>query len=277
MVCTTSLCKSALILTSWTLSAALFWADKSVAQVSISPLVIEVEARRGQAQGVINVGNNTNELFRARVYAEPFTYSRDRGFQSLLKGEQSDLTPYLQFSPRELNVPPGVERRIRFIVRLPPNVPPGEYRAVVFTENLKEILNESGNSVGLATRIGVTIYVRQGNLAPSLVVENASWNSQQRQIQMLVSNTGGASVRPSVNWTLKQGETVVKTGKLDPTGIVAKSERNFLLGYPNKDLSGITPGDYQLSGELIWSEGDNQRSKGFSVNLTIPAAATVGQ
>jgi P pilus assembly chaperone PapD len=277
MVCTTSLCKSALVLTSWTLSAALFWADKSVAQVSISPLVIEVEARRGQAQGVINVGNNTNEPFRARVYAEPFTYSRDRGFQSLQKGEQSDLTPYLQFSPRELNVPPGVERRIRFIVRLPPNVPAGEYRAVVFTENLKEILNESGNSVGLATRIGVTIYVRQGNLSPSLVVENASWNSQQSQIQMLVSNTGGASVRPSVNWTLKQGETVVKTGKLDPTGIVAKSERNFLLGYPNKDFSGITPGDYQLSGELIWSEGDNQRSKGFSVNLTIPAAATVGQ
>jgi P pilus assembly chaperone PapD len=250
---------------------------KSVAQVSISPLVIEVEAKRGQAQGVINVGNSTNEPFRARVYAEPFTYSRDAGFQTLKKGEQADLTPYLQFSPTELNVQPGVERRIRYIVRLPPSMQEGEYRAVVFTENLKESINENGNTVGLATRIGVTIYVRQGNLSPTLAVKNTSWNSEQRQIQMLVTNTGGASARPTVKWTLKRGETVVKTGNLNPTGIVAKSERNFLLGYPAQDKSGITPGEYQLSGELVWSEGDNQRTKIFSLNLTIPATAAAGK
>jgi P pilus assembly chaperone PapD len=273
MVCTNSLGKGALALTGWTLSALLFWAGKGVAQVSISPLVIEVEAKRGQAQGVINVGNDTNEPFRARVYAEPFTYSRDAGFQTLQTGEQNDLTPYLQFSPRELNVPANVERRIRFIVRLPPSLPSGEYRAVVFTENLKEMVNERGNSVGVATRIGVTIYVRHGELSPTLAIKNATWNSQQRQIQMLVSNTGGASARPIVNWTLKQGETMVKKGSIDPTGIVAKSERNFLLGYPDKNQRGIAPGEYQLSGELVWSEGDNQRTQGFSVNLTIPASA----
>ncbi len=277
MVCTTSCCQSAWRLTSWTLLAALFWAAPASAQVSISPLVIEVETRRGQAQGVIDVGNHTNEPFRARVYAEPFTYSRDSGFQTLEKGEHSDLTPYLQFSPRELNVPVGVERRIRFIVRLPPSLPSGEYRAVVFTENLKQSVNERGNHVGLVTRIGVTIYVHNGDLSPTLAVENASWNSQQRQIQMLVSNTGGASARPKVNWTLKRGETVVKTGNLNPTGIVAESERNFLLEYPGKDQSSITPGEYQLSGELIWSEGENRRTKSFSVYLRIPATAATGK
>src|SRR4028118_870105 len=146
MISTTSFCKSAVALTIGILSTTLLWGGKSVAQVSISPLVIEVEAKRGQAQGVINVGNSTNEPFRARVYAEPFTYSRDAGFQTLKKGEQADLTPYLQFSPTELNVPPGVERRIRYIVRLPPSMQEGEYRAVVFTENLKESINENGNA-----------------------------------------------------------------------------------------------------------------------------------
>ena len=277
MISTTSFCKSAVALTIGILSTTLLWGGKSVAQVSISPLVIEVEAKRGQAQGVINVGNSTNEPFRARVYAEPFTYSRDAGFQTLKKGEQADLTPYLQFSPTELNVPPGVERRIRYIVRLPPSMQEGEYRAVVFTENLKESINENGNTVGLATRIGVTIYVRQGNLSPTLAVKNTSWNSEQRQIQMLVTNTGGASARPTVKWTLKRGEAVVKTGNLNPTGIVANSERNFLLGYPAQDKSGITPGEYQLSGELVWSEGDNQRTKTFSLNLTIPATAAAGK
>jgi hypothetical protein len=147
----------------------------------------------------------------------------------------------------------------------------------VFTENLQQRVNESGNTVGLATRIGVTIYVRHGDLSPTLAVKDASWNSQQRQIQMLVTNTGGASARPEVNWTLKQGEMVVKTGKLDPTGIVAQSERNFLLGYPVKDQSIVTPGEYQLSGKLVWSEGDNQRTQDFSVNLNIPATAATGK
>lgn len=48
-------------ITMWVLFAALFWVVPAIAQVSISPLVIEVQAKRGQAQGVINVGNNTSE------------------------------------------------------------------------------------------------------------------------------------------------------------------------------------------------------------------------
>lgn len=269
----TSIRKRSLALTGYLVSTALMWANSAMAQVSISPLVVELEAKRGQAQGVINVGNATNAPFRARVYTEPFTYSRDNGFQTLKPGETSDLTPYLQFSPRELNIPPGVERRIRFIVRLPPSLADGEYRAVVFTENLTQAIAPGGNNIGLTTRIGVTIYVRKGDLSPTFAVEQASWNSQQRQIQLLVKNTGNASARPAVNWTLKQGGTVVKTGKIDPTGIVANSERHFLLGYPDNDQSSIAPGNYQLSGELVWSQGDNPRTQGFSVNLTIPATA----
>jgi len=262
--------RSQILITVWAFFAALFWVVPAIAQVSISPLVIEVEAKRGQAQGVINIGNNTNETFRARVYAEPFTYSRDAGFKTLEKGQESDLTPYLQFSPTELNVPPGVERRIRFIVRLQPNLPEREYRAVVFTENLKQNINGTGNNIAISTRIGVTIYVRQGNLSPTITVKDASWNYEQKQLQMLVINTGDASARPQVNWTLKQGENVVKTGNLNPTGIIAKTERNFLLGYPGKDQSLLAPGEYQLSGELNWSEGENQRTKSFAVNLIIP-------
>lgn len=94
---------------------------------------------------------------------------------------------------------------------------------------------------------------------------------------MLVSNTGDASARPKVNWILKRGETVMKNGNLNSTGIVAQSKRNFLLEYPDKDQSSITPGEYQLSGELIWSEGGNQRQKSFSVNLTIPVTAAAGK
>jgi P pilus assembly chaperone PapD len=260
-------------LSGWVLSTAILWGGATQAQVDISPLVIEVEANRGQSQGIINVSNSSDQPFRARLYAEPFTYSRDAGFQTLASSS-NDLTPYLQFSPRELVVPPGVTRRVRLITRLPPKLAAGEYRAVVFTENLEEVTDTSRNNVAIVTRVGVTVYVRQGNVSPKLVVDSASWNPEQKQIQLLIRNTGQASARPTVNWTLKRQGAVVETGNLEATGIVAQSDRNFLLKYPIEGQTAPAAGEYQLSGELVWGEDKNQSKLPFSVNLTIPAAAT---
>jgi hypothetical protein len=52
----------------------------ALAQVGISPMVIELQESNGQAQGAINVINNTEREFRARIYAQPFTYEKDQGF-----------------------------------------------------------------------------------------------------------------------------------------------------------------------------------------------------
>lgn len=264
---------TALRLSGWLLSAAFLFGGVAQAQVSISPLVIEAEAKRGQAQGIITVSNSSNEPFRARVYAEPFTYSRDAGFQALTSSP-NDLTPYLQFSPRELVVPPGVTRRVRLITRFPPSLAEGEYRAVVFTENLNEAIDSRGNNVAIATRVGVTLYVRQGDISPSLVVENASWNPEKKQIQLLVSNTGQASARSAVNWTLKQGETVVQTDNTDPTPVISQSDRNILLNYPTPNQPALSPGEYQLTGELVWGDENNKSTQPFTVNLMIPTGTT---
>lgn len=256
----------------WTLSAALLWGGVAQAQVSISPLVIETEANRGQAQGIIDVSNSSSEPFRARVYAEPFTYSRDTGFTTLTSSP-NDLTPYLQFSPRELVVQPGVTRRVRLIAQFPPNLPPGEYRAVVFTENLREADASGGSRVAIQSRVGVTVYVRQGEISPDLVLESASWNQEQRRLQLLVSNQGKASVRPTGSWTLQQGETVVETGTLEPMSVIAESDRYLLLDYPTQDQPAPSPGQYQLVGELIWESDSEKSTLPFNIELTIPPTA----
>jgi P pilus assembly chaperone PapD len=271
-----SLSSAALQLSGCVLSALFLLPGAAQAQLSVSPLVIETEAQRGQAQGAITIANTSNAPIRLRIYAEPFTYSRDKGFQRL-ESSPNDLTPYLQFSPRELTIQPGEQRRVRLLSRLAPSLPEGEYRAVIFTETLTERQDSSGNNVNIRVLIGSTVYVRQGDIAPNLAVEGASWNSEQNQIQLLVRNTGEASVRPKLNWTLKQGETVVETGNLDETAVIAESDRNFLLQYPGNNQSAPTPGQYQLTGELVWSEDDSQRSQSFSVDLRIPATAATGQ
>ncbi|MFQ4143373.1 P pilus assembly protein, chaperone PapD [Chlorogloeopsis sp. ULAP02] len=256
-------------------SSLILFSGKASAQMSISPLVIEAKADRGQAQGMITITNTSSNPSRVRVYAEPFTYSRDSGFQTLPTTSPNNLTPYLQFSPRELTIKPGESRRIRLIGRLAPNLAEGEYRAVVFNETLNESKDSAGNNVTLATRIGVTFYVRKGNVAPKLAVDNASFNTRQKQIQLLVRNSGKATVRPSINWILRRGETVVKTGKVDATAVVAESDRNLVFNYPGKE--NLAPSQYQLSGELLWSENDKKSKLPFNVNVTIPASTTTSE
>lgn len=97
-----SIRKSTLPLASVLLSSVLL-SGIAKANISISPMVVETEAKRGQAQGRITVSNPSTEDFRARVYTSPFTYDKETGFKTLSKSP-TDLAPYLQFSPRELQV-----------------------------------------------------------------------------------------------------------------------------------------------------------------------------
>lgn len=262
---------TALHFSTWTLSAALFWAGASQAQVSLSPLKTEVQTNRGQAQGVINITNTSNETFRARVYAESFTYNRDKGFESL-PSSPSDLRPYLQFSPRELIVPPGTTRRVRLNARLAPNLPAGEYRTMIFTEPLKQVTttNNNGITTNIITRIGSAFFVRKGDVSPKLAVDSVRWNAEAKKIQLLVRNSGKASAYTSIKWTLKQGGTVLKSGETPDTGIVPDGDRNLILNQSKKDELALGPGTYQLSGELMWGE-DNEKSKlPFKLNLIVP-------
>lgn len=201
------------------LSALVLFPSTAKAQMSVSPMVIEAKAERGQAQGIITISNTSNAPSRVRIYAEPFTYSRDTGFKTL-PSSPNDLTKYLQFSPRELTIKPGESRRVRIISRLAPSLPDGEYRAVVFNETLTDAKDSVGNNVSLVARIGVTLYVRKGNLSPNLAVNDANFNPQQKQIQLLIFNSGKATARPSVNWMLRRGDTVIKTGQVDASAVI---------------------------------------------------------
>ncbi|MDY6781010.1 MAG: hypothetical protein SW833_00370 [Cyanobacteriota bacterium] len=123
--------------------------------------------------------------------------------------------------------------------------------------------------MAIITRIGATVYVRQGDIAPELSVEGASWNAEQQQVQLLVKNTGQASARPGINWTLRRGETVVATGTVDPQGIVAQSDRYFSLDDFQPSQPNFGSGEYQLEGELVWGGYEEPKTMPFSTKLAI--------
>ncbi|MGK7924091.1 MAG: P pilus assembly protein, chaperone PapD [Spirulina sp.] len=243
----------------------------ALAQIGVSPIVLEIQARRGQSQGFISVYNNGENPYRARVYTQPFTYDRDRGFQAL-PTIPLDLSPYLQFTPRELVVQPGQNRRVRLIGRFPPSLVEGEYRTALIVEGLDPItlVDEAGNTVKIVQQVAVTVFVRNGDLQPELIADRAIWNPQTRQIAILVQNRGGASARPGIEWRLLQAGTEIDRGKISPEIVLAEGDRNLIVTYPEGEEI-PPPGNYRLQGELIWHE-DNYRRKqteSFQVDLII--------
>ena len=245
------------------------------ANISISPMVVETEAKRGQAQGRITVSNPSAKNFRARVYTSPFTYDKETGFKTLSESPK-DLTPYLQFSPRELQVEASRKRNIRFIVRFPPSLPDGEYRTMIFTENLQRgtiTETDSKTNVTLQTniipRIGVALYVRKGNVSPNLSFPSARVNPKTNKIQLLVSNKGKASAIVAGDWKLKKGKEVIQKGNISDTTVLAEGERYVIAKSLSKNQSKLAPGEYQLTGELGWGVNKKNRVP-FTVDVTIP-------
>ena len=245
------------------------------ANISISPMVVETEAKRGQAQGRITVSNRDSQDFRARVYTSPFTYDKETGFKTLSESPK-DLTPYLQFSPRELQVGASRKRNIRFIVRFPPNLPDGEYLTMIFTENLQKGTITETNSetnvtlqTNIIPRIGVALYVRKGDVSPNLNFPSARVNPKTNKIQLLVSNKGKASAIVGGDWKLKKGKEVIQKGNISDTTVLAEGERYVVAKSLSKNQSKLAPVEYQLTGELGWGVNKKNRVP-FTVDVTIP-------
>lgn len=235
------------------------------AQVKISPMVISTETRQGQTTGVITLTNLSNQETRMRLYTRPFTYNRD-GFQ-IIDSSENDLSPYLVFSPNELILEPGQTRRVRLYIQLLPSTPVGEYRTVVLAEPLIDRGQQSGLS--LVTNVGVTVYVRHGETFHNMTVRGANYNAQEGVINLLVNNSGNATVRPGVRWRLLRGNDVIASNEISDITIIAQGDRNIPIRFLQANQK-PSPGNYKLTGELFWGDTDNPQALPFDVNVTIP-------
>lgn len=231
---------------------SIFISEVTKAQsLRVTPLIIETQAKRGRARELIELTNTGNTTFRARIYTSPFTYNR-KGIETL-QSSPHDLTPYLTFSPRELVIEPNQTRTIRLSAKFLPSVPDREYRVLLYADQLDEI-NQSHpvKSVSIKTRLGITVYVRKGNLMPNLQVQQAIYNPVKKQIQLLVNNQGSATTRPKTQWKLTQSKQEIAAGKIEETTIISGGDRDITIPYSISEKI-LKLGNYQLSGQLDWS------------------------
>jgi P pilus assembly chaperone PapD len=235
---------------------------------SVSPMVTISDTKGNQAKGVINVSNNGTEPVRMRIYAEDFTYERTKGYVATPKHERSAI-PYLQFSPRELTVPPGVTRNVRVGITLPPSAPDGEYRAAIFVDQLSEQevkTDAPKNQVVMLARVASVFFIAKGGVKANLQVNSTVWDNQQKNLKIVIRNQGKKSAYPNVIWKISQNNKEVSNGSLLGVVLQTDTDREVTLRTKDKDLS-LPSGSYQLSGEIV---NEGQRAVPFSIGVVIP-------
>jgi hypothetical protein len=244
--------------------------DEAIAQsVSISPLVTIQQLQGSQNKTTVTVSNSSNKPLRARIVTTDFTYDRDRGFTAIPTHANSAI-PYLQFSPREFVVPPGVSRTVRVGFTIPPSLPDGEYSVALYIEGLQE--QQLSQTVGgqtsiaiLKPRIASIFFINKGAGKPQLSVASVQWNNQSQQPVVILNNQGTTSAYPDLSWQILKGGSSVASGKLEGIVLVAGKERSMPIKPTGTKLA---PGSYLLSGEIISRSGGTPVK--FETQLIIP-------
>jgi P pilus assembly chaperone PapD len=217
---------------------------------SFGPLITIVDVKNSQARGTLTVSNSGAEPIRVRIYVEDFTYSKDKGF-SIVPTHPYSAVKYLQFSPRELVIPPNVTRNVRVNILLPSNLSDGEYRAVVFSEELKD---DPKPQPGVATavfktRIGSVFFVNKGSGKPDIAISTLDWNPEKNRPQIILKNKGAVTDYPALQWKIEQNGKEIDNGEV--LGVIVQNSSERAVALESKKNVKLAPGEYTISGQVI--------------------------
>jgi hypothetical protein len=237
-------------------------------QFTVSPLVTIVDAKSGQARGTISVINQAKDPLRMRIYAESFTYDQKTGFTFTAKDDRS-AAPYLQFSPREIEIPPGVTRNIRVAVSLPPSLPDQEYRVAVFLEDLKEKVvkpNVNSNVLSIKARVASVFFFSKGNSTANIQARTTVWNAENKKINILLENQGKKTAYPDVDWRIDRNGKEIAANSIRGVIVQAQNSREVEIKSNDQPLN-LTSGEYNLSGII---RVQDQKPTPFNLKFIVP-------
>jgi hypothetical protein len=243
-------------------------AQSQTVSITVSPMVTINQLKSAQSRASFSVTNNGQTPIRTRIYAQDFDYDKEKGYVKI-DNHPNSANPYLQFSPRELVIAPGMTREVRVNITIPPSKPDGEYRVAIFTEDLTErkITDPTNKYITIVRpQIGSIFFISKGSISPQLSAVSVGWNQKTNTPQLLLKNQGQASAYPEVNWQLKQGNTEIVRHSI--YGIILQAGRERAIDLKIAPETKLTPGNYILVGEIDNKDGKNVP---FSLNLTIPA------
>lgn len=209
-------------------------------RTSVAPGIFEMNLDRSATEEIILV-NNSNEPIRVKVYP---------GKDENIKDEEY-LGDWLRIYPRTMTLEGNSERRIKFSVRAPKEKPDGEYRGLIYIEELPEVV-EGQSTLTLAGRHGLTVYGTKGKVEYDIAVSNVK--IVNNVLTMNIKNNGKYSLRPEIkiNYLSAKGK---KIGEMEEkTGRILKGNTSSIK-IELKDLKGENAEiNVDGKGKLLYSE-----------------------
>lgn len=186
-------------------------------RITLKRIIFE-EGRRAE---VITIINNTADPQTYRLGWSHFRMSMDKGLTAVpddqLTGDIKPVVDMVRFAPRRFTVAPGSSQQVRMMLRMPADLPDGEYRshfsvqpeADVEKDRAKAIKRNkahgSSGGVSMTMLAGVTmpVIVRKGNLTAdvSLVDFDAVGSGGFITTQFSLMRSGDRSVYGDLYFT----------------------------------------------------------------------------
>jgi P pilus assembly chaperone PapD len=229
------------------------------AALQVSPTRFEFSLER-RFTNYFTVTNNSSEALRIRVITAFVELDADGKMREVTQ-QPLDLGPWMVFNPRRMTLRPGEKRVVRFSVRAPEHLPGGEYRTVVFFEELPERPDEAaapnaeiGIHVKLLTRLGITVYGRVGTLAPDVQLREhaVAVHADALELTTLLANAGNAHATFTVKAELLDASGAVQSSTEERLTLQRDQQRRLALRLPRPAAGGYRLHLSAASAEHPW-------------------------
>jgi hypothetical protein len=222
-------------------------AGQGIGGLLVAPtrLVFEGSQRAGQLT-LVNTGTQTATYRISLIRLRMLETGEFREVQEPDSAERFADT-LVRFSPRRVELPPGVPQTVRLQLRLPADLPPGEYRshmlfrAVPVSAPEESVRSEPVTGLQMTLRavygVSVPIIVRQGALVAGLSlsdprVETVPGAEPPAQLAVTLNRTGDRSVYGDLTAVL------VREGRPD---LVVGVARGLAVYTPNTRRTCVLP------------------------------------
>ncbi|MDB5941590.1 MAG: hypothetical protein JWQ13_1156 [Ramlibacter sp.] len=228
---------------------------------AISPPRFELTAKPGErVRQTIEITNASTTPGTLLIRTADWTFRSDDTVVLEDELRAGSCRPWVAIERRELTVPPRQPYRFRFEVAPPAGQAPVECRFAIMLEGKESSFAGATQSVPLGARVGVIVYVRVGDVAPELSVQDGRVEvrngSPVAVIDVRNSGTAHGRLDGFLTGTDAQGQPLDVSAANTP--ILPGETRSIALkltrqGDPNTVVQAAFP--ITVKGKLEWGKG----------------------
>ena len=180
----------------WLVAAMNIVQAQPQARLAISPerYQVEFDARGGDTESLM-LKNLSSETITVQLSVSNWDLDQDNKVR-VIPPQEDSLDQWLVVNPLQVTIPPDTPQTIRWAI-LPRTEPiPGEYRAIIFIEEvLPEREPSKVTSVRMKMRFGIPVYGQVGKPTEVTKVTAVVTDSSGQNVAIKVSNEGNQHAR----------------------------------------------------------------------------------